>query len=103
MQTPFSKYTAAFDAVYAEINGKRGGNILALHDVINDVLDSVAVTRDWEQAAAQLDAIRALLREQLAADVGDDVDHEEAGWPDDDEEDFVEENEWPVNRSYDRV
>lgn len=61
MQTPFSKYTAAFDAVYAEISGKRWGNILALHDAINDVLDSVAVTRDWEQAAAQLDAIRALI------------------------------------------
>ena len=63
MQTSsaFSKYTAAFDAVYAEINGKRGGNVLALHDAINDVLDSVLLTRDWEQAAAQLDAIRALI------------------------------------------
>lgn len=63
MQTSsaFAKYTAAFDAVYAEINGKRGGNILALHDAINDVLDSVLLTRDWEQAAAQLDAIRALI------------------------------------------
>lgn len=61
MQTPFSKYTAAFDAVYAEINGKRGANIIALHAAISDVLDSAAVTRDWEQAAAQLDAIRALI------------------------------------------
>ena len=61
MQTPFSKYTEAFDAVYAEINGKRGGNVLALHDAINDVLDSALLTRDWEQAAAQLDAIRALI------------------------------------------
>ena len=100
MQTQFAKYTAAFDAVYAEINGKRGGNILALHDAINDVLDSVLLTRDWEQAAAQLDAIRALLREQRAADVGDDVFSHPL---DDMEEDFVEENEWPVNRSYDRV
>ena len=49
-----------------------------------------------------------LRREQLAADVGDDVDHEDAQDDMEDgdyfeEEDFVEENEWPVNRSYDRV
>lgn len=63
-----------------------------------------------------------LRREQLAADVGDDVDHEDVSrHPLDDmedmdfeeedfeeedfeeEPDFVEENEWPVNRSYDRV
>ncbi len=57
----FAKYTAAFDAVYAEINGKRGANILAAHDAVNDVLDNALLTRDWEQAAAQLDAIRASL------------------------------------------
>ena len=63
MQTSsaFAKYTAAFDAVYAEIRDKRGANILAAHDAINDVLDSALLTRDWEQAAAQLDAIRSSL------------------------------------------
>ena len=63
MQTSsaFAKYTAAFDAVYAEINGKRGANVLAAHDAISDVLDNALLTRDWEQAAAQLDAIRASL------------------------------------------
>jgi hypothetical protein len=59
MPTPFAKYTAAFDAVYGEIDGKRGANILAAHDAIDKVLDSAPLTRDWEQAAAQLDAIRA--------------------------------------------
>lgn len=63
MQTSsaFAKYTAAFDAVYAEVNGKRGSNILAAHDSIDDVLDNALLTRDWEQAAAQLDAIRSSL------------------------------------------
>lgn len=63
MQTSsaFAKYTAAFDAVYAEINGKRGANILAVHEALDKVLDSALLTRDWEQAAAQLDAIRALI------------------------------------------
>lgn len=60
------------------------------------------MTHDYDDPAHDAD-MAELRREQLAADVGDDVDHEEAGWPDDDEEDFVEENEWPVNRSYDRV
>ena len=59
--TAFAKYTAAFDAVYAEVNGKRGENILAAHDAISDVLDRALLTRDWEQAAAQLDAIRSSL------------------------------------------
>lgn len=35
--------------------------------------------------------------EQLAADVGDDDSYF------DDEPAFVEDNEWPVNRSYERV
>ena len=63
MQTSsaFAKYTAAFDAVYAEVNGKRGAHILAAHDAISDVLDNALLTRDWEQAAAQLDAIRSSL------------------------------------------
>ena len=60
------------------------------------------MTHDYDDPAHDAD-MAELRREQLAADVGDDVDHEDAGWPDDDEEDYAEENEWPVNRSYDRV
>lgn len=59
--TAFAKYTAAFDAVYAEVNDKRGAHILAAHDAIDAVLDRALLTRDWEQAAAQLDAIRSSL------------------------------------------
>lgn len=51
---------------------------------------------DYDDPAHDAD-MAELRREQLAADVGDDAD----GYFE--EEDFVEENEWPVNRSYDRV
>lgn len=54
------------------------------------------MTHDYDDPAHDAD-MAELRREQLAADVGDDVD----GYFE--EEDFVEENEWPVNRSYDRV
>ena len=55
---------------------------------------------DYDDPAHDAD-MEELRREQLAADVGDDVSRH----PLDDMEDmdFVEENEWPVNRSYDRV
>lgn len=67
------------------------------------------MTYDYDDPAHDAD-MAELRREQLAADVGDD-DDVSSGWLDDmededyddDEEDFVEENEWPVNRSYDRV
>lgn len=59
---------------------------------------------DYDDPAHDAD-MAELRREQLAADVGDDVDQDDM--EDDgyfEEEDyFVEENEWPVNRSYDRV
>lgn len=68
------------------------------------------MTHDYDDPAHDAD-MAELRREQLAADVGDDVDHEDAQDDMEDEDfedfeeepDFVEENEWPVNRSYDRV
>ena len=55
------------------------------------------MTHDYDDPAHDAD-MAELRREQLAADVGDDVEDEDFV-----EEDFEEENEWPVNRSYDRV
>lgn len=52
---------------------------------------------DYDDPAHDAD-MAELRREQLAADVGDDDD----GYFEE-EPDFVEENEWPVNRSYDHV
>ena len=64
------------------------------------------MTHDYDDPAHDAD-MAELRREQLAADVGDDVSrHQLDDMEDEDyfeEEDFVEENEWPVNRSYDRV
>lgn len=61
---------------------------------------------DYDDPAHDAD-MEELRREQLAADVGDDVSrHPLDDMEDEDyfeEEDFVEENEWPVNRSYDCV
>lgn len=60
------------------------------------------MTHDYDDPAHDAD-MAELRREQLAADVGDDADgyFEEEDF--DEEPDFEEENEWPVNRSYDRV
>ena len=55
------------------------------------------MTHDYDDPAHDAD-MAELRREQLAADVGDDAD----GYFEEDD-DFEEENEWPVNRSYDRV
>ena len=78
------------------------------------------MTHDYDDPAHDAD-MAELRREQLAADVGDDVSRhplddmedddfedyfEEEDFVEDDdfeEDDFEEENEWPVNRSYDRV
>lgn len=65
------------------------------------------MTHDYDDPAHDAD-MAELRREQLAADVGDDMsrhpldDMEDDGYFEE-EPDFVEENEWPVNRSYDRV
>ena len=69
------------------------------------------MNHDYDDPAHDAD-MAELRREQLAADVGDD-DDVSSGWLDDmeddadgyfeEDDDFVEENEWPVNRSYDRV
>lgn len=56
------------------------------------------MSHDYDDPAHDAD-MAELRREQLAADVGDDMEDEDYF----EEEDFVEENEWPVNRSYDRV
>ena len=66
------------------------------------------MSHDYDDPAHDAD-MAELRREQLAADVGDDVSRHPLDDMEDDaedyfeEEDFVEENEWPVNRSYDRV
>lgn len=65
------------------------------------------MTHDYDDPAHDAD-MAELRREQLAADVGDDMEDDADGYFEEDEdyfeeEDFVEENEWPVNRSYDRV
>lgn len=60
------------------------------------------MSHDYDDPAHDAD-MAELRREQLAADVGDDVEDEDFEEEDFVEEDFVEENEWPVNRSYDRV
>ena len=67
------------------------------------------MTHDYDDPAHDAD-MAELRREQLAADVGDDVSRhplddmeEDADGYFEEDEDFEEENEWPVNRSYDRV
>lgn len=65
------------------------------------------MSHDYDDPAHDAD-MAELRREQLAADVGDDMEDDADGYFEEDEdyfeeEDFVEENEWPVNRSYDRV
>ena len=61
------------------------------------------MTHDYDDPAHDAD-MAELRREQLAADVGDDVSRHPLDDMEDDAEDyFEEENEWPVNRSYDRV
>lgn len=60
------------------------------------------MSHDYDDPAHDAD-MAELRREQLAADVGDDADGYFEDFEDFEEENFEEENEWPVNRSYDRV